>query len=220
LSLFYESQCCWQKARNLFFSFFSVTGHPSYVYWILNGNFLNYVVLPLGWGRENKVGNTFPKTEIFCFTWGETEFCICSPFVPGPLKKILSHFCFNEVALKLCNSWPHLHSVSHLQSRKHLSRVQRGLSSSSLQKCGILHFLQEEKSRMCVCFFFHGWSYRSSGHIISREGSFERKLKVLVPFLSDQKIGRKIGPLPRLFVSQSYPINILRQPFCSAYFKI
>ena len=47
------------------------------------------------------------------------------------------------------------------------------------------------------------WSYRPSGARISREGSIERKLKVLVPFLSDQKIGGLLGPLPRSFYPKS-----------------
>ena len=37
-----------------------------------------------------------------------------------------------------------------------------------------------------------------------REGSFERKLKLLVPFLSDLKIGGLLGPLPRSF----FPISL------------
>ena len=52
-------------------------------------------------------------------------------------------------------------------------------------------------------FFFHGWSYRISGPRMSREGSFWRKLKVLVPSLSDRKIGGRLGPLSRPFPPNS-----------------
>ena len=69
------------------------------------------------------------------------------------------------------------------------------VSSFYMQKCGILYILPEERSRMGVYSFFFlvfptGWSYRSSGPRILQKGSFERKLKVLVLFLSGQKIGR------------------------------
>ena len=37
---------------------------------------------------------------------------------------------------------------------------------------------------------------------------FERKLKVLVPFLSDQKDWRATGPHSRPLLPQSYPIKI------------
>jgi hypothetical protein len=38
----------------------------------------------------------------------------------------------------------------------------------------------------------------------------ELKLKVLVPFLSDQKNGGQLGPLPRSLSPQSNLIKILR----------
>ena len=50
-----------------------------------------------------------------------------------------------------------------------------------------------------LSFFFQGWSYRLSDSKKSWKGSFCRKLKVLVPFLSYQKIGGHLGPLPRSF---------------------
>jgi hypothetical protein len=61
-----------------------------------------------------------------------------------------------------------------------------------------------------VLFFPQGWSYRSSSPRILWEGSFKRKLKVLVPFLSDQKIWRATWPPPTLIFSRSHPIKISR----------
>ena len=70
-----------------------------------------------------------------------------------------------------------------------------------------------------VCFLFFvffspGWSYRPSGPRISWEGSLERKLKVLVPFLSDQKKWRATRPPPTLIFfpkspDQNFEIAIL-----------
>ena len=58
-------------------------------------------------------------------------------------------------------------------------------------------FARRQIPDTCLFIYFsQGWSYRIS---MSREGSFQRKLKVLVPFLSDQKIGGHLGPLPRSF---------------------
>ena len=77
-------------------------------------------------------------------------------------------------------------------------------------------FLPEDKSRMrvylfvCFVFFFQGWLYRHNGPRILWEGSFERKWKVLVPFLSDQKNRRAPRPPPTLIFSQSSRNNILR----------
>ena len=70
----------------------------------------------------------------------------------------------------------------------------------------------QKKDHGCVfiCFFSQGWSYRPSGPRISWKGSLELTLKVLVPFLSDEKNGGQLGPLPRSFFSQSHPIKILR----------
>ena len=67
-----------------------------------------------------------------------------------------------------------------------------------------LCLLPEERLRMCVyfilLFFFpRGDRIKKSGPKILGDGSFERKLKVLVPFLSDQKNGGQLGPLPRSF---------------------
>jgi len=44
-------------------------------------------------------------------------------------------------------------------------------------------------------FFFHGGSYQHSGPRIPEECSFERTLKVIVPFLSDQKMGGQLASL-------------------------
>ena len=40
-----------------------------------------------------------------------------------------------------------------------------------------------------------------------------KKLKVLVAFLSNQKIGGQLGLLPRSFFSQNRPIKTMRKPF-------
>ena len=56
----------------------------------------------------------------------------------------------------------------------------------------------------CVFIFFiffnysQGWSYRPSGPRIFQEDSFERKWKVIVPFLSNQKNWRAPRPPPTL----------------------
>ena len=50
-------------------------------------------------------------------------------------------------------------------------------------------------------FFSQGWSYRPIWSF--ERGSFERILKVIMPFLSDQKIGGQLGPLPLLFQKSS-----------------
>ena len=47
---------------------------------------------------------------------------------------------------------------------------------------------------LCCCFFFQWWLHRSKGHRRSREVAFERRLKVILPFLSDQKIGGQLAP--------------------------
>ena len=52
---------------------------------------------------------------------------------------------------------------------------------------------------ICCCCFFQGWSYRTNGTRILQEGSFKRKLKNLVSFISDQKIGGQLAPVPRPF---------------------
>ena len=69
--------------------------------------------------------------------------------------------------------------------------------------------LPEERSRMWfyLIYFPQGRFYRLSGPRILLEGSFKRKLKVLVPFLGDQKDWRAIGPLPRSFSPQKHPIK-------------
>ena len=63
---------------------------------------------------------------------------------------------------------------------------------------------------MClvVCLFFQGWSCLPRDSIISREGSFERKLKVTVPFLSDQKNWSATRPPTTPLISQ----KILENP--------
>ena len=63
-------------------------------------------------------------------------------------------------------------------------------------------------------FFIQGGSYRPSGPRILREGSFERKLKVLVPFLNDQKNWRAPRPpltfiFPPKSTDQNFEIAIL-----------
>ena len=72
--------------------------------------------------------------------------------------------------------------------------------SSDMQKCGILYFWQK-KDHICVficfVFIFQGWSYRPCGPQISEEGSFERKLKLVVNFFRDQESGGQLGSLPR-----------------------
>ena len=65
---------------------------------------------------------------------------------------------------------------------------------------------------MFTCFFFfffsfQRWSYRPSGPSISWGGSFERKLKFLVPFSSDQKDWRATRPPPRPFSPKSSNSN-------------
>ena len=78
-------------------------------------------------------------------------------------------------------------------------------------------FCQKKITDACLFVFFfssssfsQGWSYRPSGPRILREGSFERKQKVLVPFLSDKKVGGHLGPLPPSFFYQSSRIKIMR----------
>ena len=59
-------------------------------------------------------------------------------------------------------------------------------------KCGTLYFLPEERMNTGVylfVFFSMGGSYQHSGPRIPEECSFERTLKVIVPFLIDQKMG-------------------------------
>jgi hypothetical protein len=64
------------------------------------------------------------------------------------------------------------------------------------------------EERSWICGFFPGVIILISGPRISREGSFKWTLKVLVPFLSDQKDWRVTRPpLPSLF-SQKGPITI------------
>ena len=59
------------------------------------------------------------------------------------------------------------------------------------------------------CFFFQVWLYRLSGLRMSREGSFWRKLKVLVPFSSDRKNWRAPRPHPTLIFPKNSEIAIL-----------
>ena len=70
------------------------------------------------------------------------------------------------------------------------------VSSSFVQKCGISLFLPEERSQTYVYLFFFSqeWSYWTGDSRRSGEGSFTRKSKVLVPFLSDQKIEGQLAP--------------------------
>ena len=86
-------------------------------------------------------------------------------------------------------------------------------------------FLPEDRSRVRVylffcCFFFvvfsRGSLYRPSGPGMSQEGSFYRKLKVLVSFLIDQNNWRASRPPPTLIfvpksTDQNFEIAIL---FC------
>ena len=49
-------------------------------------------------------------------------------------------------------------------------------------------------------------------HLFFTNENFRKKLKVLVAFLSNQKIGGQLGFLP-LFFSQNLPIKTMRKPF-------
>ena len=62
-------------------------------------------------------------------------------------------------------------------------------------------------------FFPQGWLYQPSGPRMSQEDSFWRKLKVLVPYLSDQKIGGHLSPLPR-----SYFLKVTGSKFWDTHF--
>ena len=74
-------------------------------------------------------------------------------------------------------------------------------------------FLPEEKSRMCVyLFLFQGRSYQTKNPRISEDDPYGRKLKVLVPFLSDQKDWRAISPFPMSFAPQ-----FVRSKFWDSY---
>ena len=69
----------------------------------------------------------------------------------------------------------------------------------------------EERSWMRVFFFL---LCRPGGHRMSEESSFKRKLKVLVPFLSNQNIGWQTRLPPTPFLSsqssdQDFQIAIL-----------
>ena len=85
--------------------------------------------------------------------------------------------------------------------------------------------LQEKTDHGCVYIrfffvFFFGFFSRGDrvdlrislriGLRISQEGLFKRKLKVLVPFVSDHKIGGHKGPLQLTFSPQNHYIKILR----------
>ena len=52
---------------------------------------------------------------------------------------------------------------------------------------------------MCLFVFFRGDCINSVVLEYRQRGSFERNLKVLVPFLGDQKIRGQLGPPPRSF---------------------
>ena len=89
------------------------------------------------------------------------------------------------------------------------------VSTSNLQKCGILLFLPEDRLRVRV---FFGFCFSRGDCInnpsISGEGAFERKLKILVPFLSGQKDWRATSPPPTPIYSpklsdQNFEIVIL-----------
>ena len=60
-----------------------------------------------------------------------------------------------------------------------------------------------------IIIFPQGWSYWPSSPRITREGLFDQKLKVPMPFLSDKK-WRVNKPPSTLIFSQIHPIKILR----------
>jgi len=97
------------------------------------------------------------------------------------------------------SSWKSYHQIQPIYKL-----YCRGFKLLSV-RYGILYSLPEERSRMRVyfifCFFFQRWSYRSSDPRISREGSFEWKLEVLVPFLSNQQIRGQLA----LFSAHVFP---------------
>ena len=111
--------------------------------------------------------------------------------------------------LKDIESWWKSHNqIQHI--REPYCRGFKRLSEKNVELC---IFFCQKNCQCCVfiCFSFHGWSYWPSGPGMSREDLFGRKLKVLVPFLSDQTnwMATRHPPTP-LFFSQSYPIKILR----------
>ena len=60
---------------------------------------------------------------------------------------------------------------------------------------------------MFICYFFKESLNWPSGPRMSWEDSFERKLKVIVSFLSDWIIGGQLSPLPRSFFPKSSDQN-------------
>ena len=82
-----------------------------------------------------------------------------------------------------------------------------------------LHFFFFARRKImdaCLFYFFQGLSYRPNGPRISENGSFKRKLKVLVPFLSDRNKWEATRAPPRHFFSQTLAIEILKKSFCSS----
>ena len=84
-------------------------------------------------------------------------------------------------------------------------------------------FARRQITDACLFFFFsQGWSYRLTGPTMSQKGSFYRILKVLVPFLSDQKHWRAPRPPPTLIFPPESPdqnseiailFTIVKKPF-------
>ena len=76
--------------------------------------------------------------------------------------------------------------------------------SSYLRKCRIFYFLPKERSWMRVYLFFSRGNFIDRVVLEYREWTHLKwKLKILVPFVSDQKIGGQLGPLPRSFSPKS-----------------
>ena len=85
------------------------------------------------------------------------------------------------------------------------------VSRSYLQKGGNLHFCSKKDHD--ACFFFQGWSFRPSGHRILWEDSFERKLKVLVPYeVTSAERGTLVTMKERNSCCEGKPITALLCP--------
>ena len=120
---------------------------------------------------------------------------------------------FNHCHQKL-RDWKNLHYLENRGSHHRIQRIRehycKNFKLLSTKKWNFVFFARRQITGSClfVClFFFQGSSYRPSGPRMSQEGSFERKWKVLVPFLSDQKIGGHLDPLPRSFFPKSTDHN-------------
>ena len=110
-----------------------------------------------------------------------------------------------KICLILENRGKHPIKVVEFERKWHhqIQRIRepycRGFKLLSTKMWNFVFFGRRQITGAClfVFSFSQGSSHRPSCPRILQEGSFLRKWKVLVPFLSDQKIGGHLGPLPR-----------------------